>query len=58
MTNEEILQYVNQKFKNCKNKIRSVKEVFPKEPNENNQFEKILLNMMEDYIKENDKIKK
>ena len=56
MTDEEIIEHVNHKFKNCKNKIRSVKEVFPKEPNENNQFENILYNIMKDYIKE--KVKK
>ena len=56
MTDEEIIQYVNHKFKNCKNKIRSVKEVFPKEPKEGNQFENILYNIMKDYIKE--KVKK
>ena len=56
MTDEEIISYVNHKFKHCKNKIRSVKEDFPKEPMEGNQFENILYNIMKDYIKE--KVKK
>ena len=51
MTDEEIIEYVNHKFKNCKNKIRSVKEVFPKEYNEGNQFEEIFKQMVIDYIK-------
>ena len=49
MTDEEIIQHVNEKFKNCKNKIRSVKEHFPKEPMEN-RFEEVFTNMMVDYI--------
>ena len=49
MNDEEIIQYVNEKFKHCKNKIRSVKESFPKEPMENN-FEEILYQMIRDYI--------
>ena len=52
MNDEEILEYVNHKFKNCKNKIRSVKEHFPKEPKEIN-FEEVFYLIMKDYIKEN-----
>lgn len=52
MTDEEIISYVNHKFKHCKNKIRSVKEVFPKEPKEN-KFEEVFINMMADYVMKN-----
>jgi hypothetical protein len=59
MTDEEILLYIKEKFKDCRNLVRSVKEVFPKEINENNEFENTLYNMMEDYVKNNaKKIKK
>jgi hypothetical protein len=53
MTDEEIISYVNHKFKHCKNKINSVKEHFPKEPKEGNKFEEVFCNMMEDYIRKN-----
>ena len=56
MTDEEIIKYVNEKFKTSKNKIHSVKESFPKKVNDNNNFEEIFLNIMEDYVLE--KIKK
>jgi hemerythrin-like domain-containing protein len=53
MTDEEIIQYVNSKFKHVKNKIKSVKENFPKEPKEGNKFDEIFYNILEDYAKEN-----
>lgn len=56
MTDEEIIKYVNEKFKTSKNKINSVKEVFSKKINEENNFEEIFFNIMEDYVLE--KIKK
>ena len=52
MTDEEIISHVNHKFKHCKNKIRSVKEHFPKESNEDNKFEEIFYQIMKDYIME------
>lgn len=58
MTDEELIAFVNNKFKNCKNKINSVKEYFPKEAKEGNNFDKVFFNIMEDYVKEKLKINK
>lgn len=50
MNDNELIQYIGEKFKHCRNRIKSVKEVFPKEINEENKFEEILYKIMKDYI--------